>query len=101
MTRGYLWRLKNPERGRRLVGRTRRQLVYGITPERFDKMLIAQAGLCAICSKAEPLQVDHDHTTGKIRGLLCLLCNRDIGALERLRELLPSVLAYLENRQAV
>ena len=61
---------------------------YGITKADYDVMFKAQGGCCAICGK-EPrdntgnmrLVVDHCHTTGKIRGLLCKLCNCSIGFL--------------------
>lgn len=56
---------------------------YGITIEQYDAMLEAQGGVCAICSTPDPegqrLGVDHCHTTGQIRDLLCTRCNRGIG----------------------
>lgn len=58
---------------------------FGITPEQYDAMLAAQGGGCAICG-ARPLDgkrlpVDHCAETGAVRGILCDLCNRGIGAL--------------------
>jgi hypothetical protein len=57
---------------------------FGITPEVYDLMLAEQGGLCALCrqpcSTGRCLAVDHDHTTGAVRGLLCGRCNN---ALER------------------
>ena len=60
----------------------------------FDQMMIAQAGVCAVCSrppKKNRLAVDHDHKTGAIRGLLCFRCNYglswyqdDVERIERL-----------------
>ena len=61
--------------------------VYGISPERFQEMLLAQHGVCAICHLPERternhlLTVDHDHETGQVRALLCSQCNRAIGLL--------------------
>lgn len=55
---------------------------FGITLETYELILKEQNGGCAICSKAENgrrLAVDHDHSTGVIRGLLCALCNTAIG----------------------
>ncbi len=53
---------------------------YGISLIEFNEMMILQKGVCALCFKAaqgkRPLCVDHCHTTGKIRGLLCYGCNR-------------------------
>jgi hypothetical protein len=57
----------------------RRCLIYGITPEQYKKMLLLQRGLCAICSrppKKRSLNIDHDHATQRVRGLLCFICNR-------------------------
>lgn len=52
---------------------------YGITPEEAGKMSERQSGMCAICGEFGKLVVDHDHTTGKIRSMLCSLCNAAIG----------------------
>lgn len=71
-----LWRAKqDPEyrRAKYLMG------YYGITPAEYEHMLISQNGCCAICkrkpAKGKRLAIDHDHITGKIRGLLCFRCN--------------------------
>jgi hypothetical protein len=61
---------------------------YGLTPDQYDELLDAQGGVCAICERTPEengnrLTVDHDHTTGKIRGLLCKVCNRDVGRIEK------------------
>jgi hypothetical protein len=54
---------------------------YDITLEQYRNMLDAQGGVCAICGKngTRLLDVDHDHTTGAIRGLLCSACNQMLG----------------------
>lgn len=56
---------------------------YKITPEDYNRMLDYAKGACEICSAVptpdKPLCVDHDHTTGDIRGLLCDHCNRGLG----------------------
>lgn len=75
---------------------------YGITVEDFNKMLEEQGGVCAICKSNcninRRLCIDHCHTTGKVRGLLCSECNSGIGKLKDDKELLKSALAYLEER---
>lgn len=65
---------------------------YGITPEDYAYMLQSQGGVCAICKRSETgrsntggtrlLAVDHCHSTGAVRGLLCNRCNRSLGVLE-------------------
>ncbi len=74
---------KNPEQSRFYNV----QSWYGVTRDQYDRMLKDQGGLCAICSvdldtlKRRP-SVDHDHSTGKVRGLLCGVCNVRLGTLE-------------------
>lgn len=55
---------------------------YGITLDDYQQMYDRQQGCCAICGSSgtiKALSVDHDHTTGRIRELLCHLCNSAIG----------------------
>jgi hypothetical protein len=55
---------------------------YGITIDDFEAMSDSQGGVCAICGEAPSerhLDVDHDHASGFVRGLLCNDCNRSIG----------------------
>jgi len=55
---------------------------YGITEEDFQRMLAEQRGVCAICQRHQLYQrlaVDHDHRSKKVRGLLCVQCNRGLG----------------------
>lgn len=52
---------------------------YGIGQAEVDVMLAAQGGVCAVCDKPDPEHVDHDHNTGKVRGLLCFNCNQALG----------------------
>jgi len=62
-------RRRKPTRARQL----------GVTDEAYEALLEAQGGGCAICGakpKTRRLHVDHDHATGKVRGLLCHRCNR-------------------------
>jgi hypothetical protein len=62
----------------RATARRRHLLVtYGITQEQYDTMFEAQGGVCAICGgkRRYLLAVDHCHKTGRVRGLLCKLCN--------------------------
>ena len=77
------WRKENPDKAR-MIDRRSILKKYGITPEKYDSILITQNKQCGICKKPASkfkrnLSVDHNHETGKIRGLLCNKCNRGIG----------------------
>lgn len=65
------------------TGRRRQLQKYGLTLEQFDEQLAKQNGVCAICQQLETggksLAVDHCHSTGVVRGLLCGSCNRALG----------------------
>lgn len=94
-------RARDPERERDL--RLRR--LYGITAEQYDEMLEAQGGVCAICERPpgkQRLNVDHDHKTGLVRGLLCWECNRRVLAAARDRaHILRRAAEYLESPPAL
>ena len=66
---------------------------YGLSLEEVEKLLQQQNSLCAICNQPpvgqRKLCVDHCHTTGQVRGLLCLQCNTTLGFLEK-RNIDPS-----------
>lgn len=75
---------------------------YGISVERYDQMLAAQGGACAICGVSGPedcrygvLVIDHDHETGEVRGLLCPTCNSGIGLLGDNLETVQRAVEYL------
>src|SRR3990167_1259914 len=78
----------------------RRAWRYGLTPGYYDEMLKRQLGICAICGNESCQHVDHDHATGKVRGLLCQKCNSLLGmALDNVKILLKAV-DYLESHKA-
>lgn len=63
--------------------------VYGITLEEYNQMFQQQGGCCAICgnpSIKRMLDIDHNHKTGKVRGLLCSGCNFAVGVFENRKE---------------
>ena len=89
---------------------------YGITVEDYELMLDMQGGVCAICGKKETrrtrsskkiweydieprLVVDHDHKTGKVRGLLCHRCNVGIGQLDDSIDMLQRGIRYLRKHE--
>lgn len=89
-------------------GRKNRKLkyLYGMTINEYSALLKAQDGRCAVCSRKEwvinnksskiqKLSVDHDHATGKIRGLLCTACNKALGLLNDDPEVVMKSYEYL------
>lgn len=83
--------------------------VYGITLSDYEAMLKKQGGVCAICGQKETrknkytgickLHIDHDHKTGKFRGLLCHACNFAIGLFNDNTDILKSAILYLNRLQ--
>jgi hypothetical protein len=74
---------------------------YGVDLAEYDRMLAQQNGRCAICSKPESEQfkgvfhVDHDHSTGVVRGLLCRGCNHMLGVVKDDPTILLKAVGYL------
>lgn len=91
------WRSANADT-RRAEGRRR---YYGLSPEDVAVMLARQNRECAICTVEihdgrDGFCVDHDHATGRIRGLLCRKCNVMLGMVDDRPEVLASAIRYLE-----
>ena len=72
---------------------------YGVTTELYEELKAAQNGVCAICGSEgwlnRELAVDHDHTTGEVRGLLCGGCNVALGLFKDSPAALIAAIAYL------
>ncbi|GAU66220.1 endonuclease [Streptomyces sp. NBRC 110611] len=62
-----------------------------------DALIKGQRGLCVICLDAEPVHVDHDHETGKVRGVLCFSCNAALGQFKDRPDVLRRAAKYLEG----
>ena len=116
--RARKWAQDNPERvaartqryrddGRRQRNDRRYHLKrrYGLTVEQYDEMLAAQGGVCAICGRPPrddiSLHVDHDHETGRVRGLTCFRCNNALGDFNDDPRLLERAAAYLDDHDPV
>jgi len=108
------WRLANLERaaanqqafvasgGKRLSDRkSHLKRKYGMTIEQYDAMLQAQGGGCFICNRPPrediSLHVDHDHSSGAIRGILCFCCNNALADFQEDPRLLARAGAYLDR----
>lgn len=83
---------------------------YGITLDEYDAMFETQGGVCAICGKPEiavdksgivkRLAVDHDHDSGKVRGLLCFKCNSMVGFVRDDSDIFLKASEYLRRHAA-
>lgn len=98
------WYIKNKGYTRNYGLRRR----YGITSDEYNEILNLQNGVCKICKNKErvvdkrtntikALAVDHNHTTGRIRGLICQKCNTTISRVNESVELLRTMAKYLEE----
>lgn len=83
---------------------------YGLTPEAHQKLLADQNFVCAVCKSDElfvnsrtgrkqELSVDHCHETDRVRGLLCVGCNRGLGYFKDNKDTLRAAIAYLEKHE--
>lgn len=102
------YQLDNPEKCKITKRKQNLKKRYGLTVEDIERMLKNQNYKCAICGreiflhgdsvdKNKIARVDHNHETGKVRGLLCNDCNRGIGLLKDNPMLLANAIKYLEN----
>ncbi len=106
---GYLqaaarYRHENPDKLKEYRLKTR----FGLTLEDYNKMMALQNNCCAICGEEETarhnfsnntqrLAVDHCHVTGKIRGLLCMDCNRGLGKFHDDPNRIEKAIEYLKR----
>ncbi len=79
--------------------RAKRLAVYGLTLADYDEMVKKLNGLCPICGSPpqQSFSLDHDHLTGKFRGLLCSFCNTALGLLRDNKNIMARAIAYLEK----
>lgn len=95
-----MWRKKNPNKQHA----TDIKRLYGLSLEAYNQMLSAQNCQCKICGKQHDpslkrgrLYVDHDHKTGKIRGLLCAACNSALGYFQDNLETIERAIVYIKK----
>ena len=105
----HRWYLRTIEERRKYTRQYNRRRKFGLTDSQYNLMAMEQRGLCAICGLPEvvkqgdrltKLGVDHNHSTNKIRGLLCNKCNVAMGMLNidnQGIELLCSAINYVRN----
>jgi hypothetical protein len=101
------WRKGKSDHISRQRSQKRNEDKFRVSPEEYAQMFEKQGGVCAICKKANTrvsaagrvmlLAVDHDHVTGKVRGLLCTRCNLGIGYFRDNPTIVNAAVAYLEK----
>ncbi len=116
IARAILWRKNHPERHRltvkiwkkkykekeKILKRRYKLKKYGLTIEDYANLIKKQNYSCAICNTninqlKEKLGVDHNHVTGKTRGLLCFPCNSAMGLLKENKNTLIKMLEYIKE----
>lgn len=75
---------------------------YGIGLEEYNSLFIKQEGCCAVCgihqsSLTRSLAVDHCHSSGKVRGLLCGKCNTALGLLNESEQIMKNLISYMSE----
>jgi hypothetical protein len=107
------WCKRNPERrnstkrnwyrqNKRHHAATVRKRAYGISSEEYNQLTASQDNACAICEKpwSGRVCVDHDHKTGRVRGLLCIKCNAVLGMSNDSFRVLFSAIRYLQKNSS-
>jgi len=113
----YIWIKNNPEKSKEIYrkysksekgkiknrkwAKKKRLLSYGITEGILEQIKKEQNNKCAICGKiinefTKDFAVDHDHKTGKVRGLLCMNCNIGLGAFRDNKIIMRKAIKYLD-----
>lgn len=94
---------ENHQRNKRKRPAARRLYTYGLSEEQFEALRARQGDCCAICARTDSGRpghdwyVDHNHVTGKVRGLLCLTCNAGLGQFYDNPVRLRAAAQYLED----
>ena len=96
------WKKKQREKNEQFYTEINLKNRYKLTLEDYNRMFAEQEGCCAICGRHQSilknrLGVDHDHTTGRVRGLLCSNCNAALGQIQDNIQTLKNMVKYLMN----
>lgn len=102
LARRKVW--QSTPHGKRVSKNIKLKINFGISIEQYEWLVEFQCGRCAICLKppkeGKVLVPDHDHKSGRLRGLLCPNCNVGIGMLQDSPELLRNAVEYLNQSMA-
>lgn len=102
--KSILWAKNNPDKRKKILRKHLFGIKYNISEEEFNNLKFEQNNKCAICKETQrnpkdELCIDHDHTTGKVRGLLCHRCNIGLGFLKDNENLIEKLLSYLRKNK--
>ena len=94
------WRKQNKDKVKRIERDGKLRRAYGVSLLEWDELFFSQGRRCAVCAAVEHggrgWSTDHDHATGKRRGILCHRCNIAIGYLRDSAEIAEAAAAYLK-----
>ena len=96
------YRINNSEQFKKTIRNSTLKKKYGINIEQYNEIFKNQGYVCAICGSDKPrgygrMCVDHNHLTGKIRGILCQPCNTSIGKMMENPNLIRKLALYVES----
>lgn len=74
---------------------------YGTDAVTVEWLILQQASLCALCLTGKPEHVDHNHSTGSVRGILCFNCNRGISKFAEDTDVMKRAIEYLKSTEPV
>lgn len=96
-----IFRKENPEKVKQYSQVSKRRITYKLEPWQYDKLWNKQKGMCGICMsslvKDRSTHIDHNHTSGHVRGLLCHHCNTALGLFKEDTITLRAAISYMEN----
>lgn len=91
------WRRNNPDVAKLNDQKKRFKSKYGLTLEQVEFLKSYKDNRCWICNEITNLFVDHNHSSGRIRGMLCASCNTFLGRIEKHPKLLENMKGYLDQ----
>lgn len=91
------WKTTNGDKCRKDDRKRHYLRTYNLDPELADQLVQNRVGECCICGSVSPLVVDHCHTTGKVRGLICSACNSVLGYSKDNIKTLENAIKYLKD----
>jgi hypothetical protein len=91
------WANGRPHHRKEIYRRWELKALYGLSEADYHALIALKQGCCHLCGiKTEKLNVDHNHHTGKVRGMLCMRCNIALGWYEEVNAL-PNLQEYLNG----